>query len=117
MLSSRMSHHVCRYPSATHSKNYAATLGEPIRREAGGLFFLQPGGDLIRVVSHQPSEGASRWKQRSSRAGTSHSAQPPCATSVLLPWTSSLRQPQPIPSCSFLDDPDALLEGLRCFTA
>src|SRR5260370_30020619 len=30
---------------------------------------------------------------------------------------SSLQQPQPIPSSSFLDNPGALLEGLRCFTA
>src|SRR5260370_1960736 len=44
-------------------------------------------------------------------------AQPPRVTSVFLPWRLSLRRTQPIPSTSFLDNPGALLEGLRCFTA
>jgi hypothetical protein len=45
------------------------------------------------------------------------SAQHPRATSF--PTLAPLPQPmpQPISSTSFLDTPDALLEGLRCFTA
>jgi hypothetical protein len=45
------------------------------------------------------------------------SAQPPRATSAFTHRTSSQHGPQPFPSASFLDTPDALLEGLRRFTA
>lgn len=45
------------------------------------------------------------------------SAQPPRAHLFFAPWLSSRHTPQPFPSTSFLDTPNALLEGLRCFTA
>ncbi len=45
------------------------------------------------------------------------SAQPPRATSPFSPMASSQRVPQPIRSLVLLDNPDALLEGLRCSTA
>ena len=44
-------------------------------------------------------------------------AQPPRS---MVPFTHrppSQHGPQPFPSTSFLDSPDALLKGLRCFTA
>jgi len=58
-----------------------------------------------------------RHGNKRGRGRLASSAQPPRATSIFLPWPSSLRQPQPTPSSSFLDKPGALLEGLRCFTA
>ena len=45
------------------------------------------------------------------------SAQPPRATPAFSQNASSLHTPQPIRSTALLDTPDALLEGLRCFTA
>jgi hypothetical protein len=45
------------------------------------------------------------------------SAQPRRATSAFSPVVSSQPTPQPIRSFLLLDKPDALLEGLRCFTA
>jgi hypothetical protein len=45
------------------------------------------------------------------------SAQPPRVSSFFSHTPSSLRGPQPVPSTFFLDNPGALLEGLRCFPA
>ena len=45
------------------------------------------------------------------------SPQPPRATPVFTLLLCSRRTPQPLPWASFLDNPGALLEGLRCFTA
>ena len=45
------------------------------------------------------------------------SAQPPRATSLLLLWSASRRAPHPFPSTEALDNPGALLEGLRCCPA
>jgi hypothetical protein len=45
------------------------------------------------------------------------SAQPPRATSLLLLWSSSRHAPRPFPSTEALDNPGALLEGLRCSPA
>jgi hypothetical protein len=45
------------------------------------------------------------------------SAQPPRATSRFTHRHSTRRAPQPFPRAFFLDTPDALREGLRCFTA
>ena len=45
------------------------------------------------------------------------SAQPPRASSFFSHRPLSLRRPQPVPSTFFLDNPGALLEGLRCFPA
>ena len=45
------------------------------------------------------------------------SAQPPRATALSGHRLSTLPTPQPSRSISFLDQPGALLEGLRCFTA
>ena len=64
-----------------------------------------------------PSQQITTHTKETAGGRLASSAQPPRATSVFLPWPSSLRQPQPIPSSSFLDNPGALLEGLRCFTA
>ncbi len=45
------------------------------------------------------------------------SAQPPRATSLLPLWSASRRAPHPFPSTEVLDNPGALLEGLRCCPA
>jgi len=45
------------------------------------------------------------------------SAQPPRATSAFSPIAFSQRAPQPTCSRVLPDNPDALLEGLRCSTA
>ena len=45
------------------------------------------------------------------------SAQPPRASSFFSHRPLSLRRPQHVTSTFFLDNPGALLEGLRCFPA
>ena len=45
------------------------------------------------------------------------SAQPPRVPSFSPLWFPSSPTPQPISAVPVLDTPDALLEGLRCFTA
>src|SRR5882762_10163072 len=72
---------------------------------------------LARSPKYRADEGSTPEQKKVAGGHLASSAQPPRATSFFSPSPSSLRRPQPFPSTSFLDNPDALLEGLRCFTA
>ena len=56
-------------------------------------------------------------KERVAGGRLASSAQPPRATSPAAQCLSLPPTPQPFRSTFFLDEPGALLEGLRCFTA
>ncbi len=62
----------------------------------------------IRIHAHRQEVAGSRLATP---------AQPPRATSAFTRMAFSQRTAQPTRSLVLLDKPDALLEGLRCFTA
>src|SRR5216684_9089172 len=73
---------------------------------------------MLPLSPNSRPEDGSLPKPKRSRAGASHPR--PNLRAPLLPSCPGLPpydSPQPVPSSSFLDNPDALLDGLRCFTA